>query len=345
MFPPLRSSASPGRAALVVVLLGATATASCGGGAASSTAPAGGAPSQLVVTTTLPALDASRDGSYEVWVTDAAGATRRVGRLGADGAMVAPWNGGIAGALLVTLEPPAGAGAAPSAQTILTGAIAGTHASLSYVGAVTQSGLAMRETPGQFTMFTPSDNGWAGYPSHEESGVWLFNMAPSETPQKDYYVRLAQLQSGWTYEGWMVRDIGTPAAVWLSYGKFLPDWTGAVNEPDDTGWGPFSGVADFRTAQLEDFPGDDWICNPLGYPWSPALKLPLDLREKDAAGKGRWSHVITVEPARDRGEPLTSERPFVLRPYVDPFGDGGPGVARALTFRPAGMPSGSADLR
>ncbi len=345
MFPPLSPSAPLGRSALVAMLLGASATASCGGGAASSTAPGGGAPTQLVVTTTLPALDPVRDGSYDVWAADAAGAMRRVGRLAGDGSMVAPWTGRTIAQVLVTLESPTGSGSAPSAQTILTGAIAGTHASLSYAGAVTQSGLAMRETPGQFTMFTPSNNGYSGYPSHEEAGVWLFNMAPGETPQKDYYVRLAQLQPGWTYEGWMVRDIGTGSAIWLSYGKFIPDWTGAVNEPDDTGWGPFSGVADFRTAQLEDFPGDDWISNPLGYRWPAALTLPLDLREKDAEGKGRWSHVITVEPASDRGEALTTERPFVIRPYVDLFGGAGPGVARPITLRPAGLPSGSADLR
>jgi hypothetical protein len=143
----------------------------------------------------------------------------------------------------------------------------------------------------------------------------------------------------------MVRDLDTPNAIWLSYGKFLPDWTGALNSPDDTGWGPFSGVLDFRTQQLEDFPGDDWISNPLGLPFPSALTLPLDLREKDAAGNLRWSHVITIEPATDRGEPLTTEKPFFIHPYVDSFGDKGPGIARVLTLRTSTLPTGTAELR
>lgn len=143
----------------------------------------------------------------------------------------------------------------------------------------------------------------------------------------------------------MVRDLGQSSEIWLSYGKFLPDWTGAVNSADDTGWGPFSGVLDFRRARTEDFPGDDWISNPLGLPWNPALSLPLDLREHDAQGRLRWSHVITIEPATDRGESLTTERPFFLRPYVDPFGDLPPGIARTITYHPASLPRGTADLR
>jgi hypothetical protein len=194
-------------------------------------------------------------------------------------------------------------------------------------------------------MFTPSDNDSAGYPSHEEAGVWLFNMSPGETPQRDYYVRVTQLQRGWTYEGWMVRDLGTARAIWLSYGKFIPDWTGALNQPDDTGWGPFSGVTDYRVARLEDFPGDDWISNPLRLPWPSELTLPLNLREKDAAGALRWTHVVSIEPATDRGEPITTERPFFLQPYVDAFGDLAPGVARVLTLHASGMPRGSAELR
>jgi hypothetical protein len=223
--------------------------------------------------------------------------------------------------------------------------VRGGRAELGYAGAVTQNDLALNDAPGQFTMFTPSDNAEAGYPSREEAGVWLFNMSPGETAQKDYYVRLTQLQAGWTYEGWMVRDIAQTGEIWLSYGKFVPDWTGAVNQPDDTGWGPFSGVVDFTRARLEDFPGDDWVSNPLGLPLPSGLTLPLNLREKNAQGALRWTHVITIEPARDRGEPLTAERPSFMRPYVDSFGDRAAGIARRLTLRPEGVPSGTAVVR
>ena len=94
---------------------------------------------------------------------------------------------------------------------------------LGVVSALTVGSASMRERPGQFTMFSPSDNGLYGYPSHEESGIWLFNMAPRATEQRDMWVRLTPLREGWIYEGWMVRDIDTPQSIWLSYGKFLPD--------------------------------------------------------------------------------------------------------------------------
>jgi hypothetical protein len=325
------------------VLLGG-AVAACGG-AGSSADVTGPAAHTLVVDLSLPTLDPEREGRYEAWVLDASGVPVSLGRFNAGGSMTFTSPLADPAMIEVTLETPTDTDASPSEQLLARGTFHGSHADLSYVGAITQGDLTLRAAPGQFTMFTPSDNDSAGYPSHEESGVWLFNMSPHDVVPESYYVRMTQLQRGWTYEGWMVRDIGQPGAIWLSYGKFLPDWTGALNQPDDTGWGPFSGVTDFRRARLEDFPGDDWISNPLGLPWTNGLTLPLDLREKDGAGHLRWSHVVTIEPATDRGEPVTTERPFVLRPYVDSFGDLGPGVARTITSHLDGMPHGTADRR
>lgn len=293
----------------------------------------------------LPPLETEREGRYEAWVVDASGRRASLGRFSDGGTHSFPNPLASAASVEVTLEPPRDADPAPSAQLLLRGTVQGGHADLRYEGAVTQGDLSMREFPGQFTMFTPSDNDAHGYPSFEEAGVWLFNMSPAATPQKDYYVRVTQLQPGWTYEGWMVRDFGQPSAIWLSYGKFVPDWTGALNQPDDTGWGPYSGVVDYSAAQLEDFPGDDWISNPLKLPWNPALTLPLDLREKDGSGRVRWTHVISIEPMRDRGEAVSTERPFFMRPYVDPFGDLGPGIARPLTLRVENMPRGTVEVR
>jgi hypothetical protein len=245
----------------------------------------------------------------------------------------------------ITVEPPpARAGGAPR-QVLLRGSFEGRVAVLGVEGAVTNASLPLREKPGQFTMFTPSDNLVGGYPSHEESGIWLFNMAPRDTEQNDMWVRLTPLTPGWVYEGWMVRDFGQPGAIWLSYGKFLPDATGAVNTRDDTGWGPFSGVINFQTAGEEEFPGDDWISNPLSLPFPPQLTLPLDLREKQTNGQLRWTHFITIEPASDRGEPIGSQRPFPLDIYRDTFGDGGPGGPRVITFHRERVPSGTARVR
>jgi hypothetical protein len=317
----------------------------CGGDA---TSPASSSASSIALSLSgLRALDPATEGSYEAWIVDAGGRFHSAGRFSAAAAatLAFPNTASDAKDVWITVEPPGDNDTTPSAQRLLRGTLNGGRADLSIVGAVTQGSLTLRERPGQFTMFSPSDNALNGYPSHEESGIWLFNMQPRQTDQGDMWVRLSQLDNAWTYEGWMVRDIGQPNAIWLSYGKFRPDYTGAVNSRDDTGWGPYSGVLDFRTDGEEEFPGDDWISNPLGYAFPKELSLPLDLREKTASGALRWTHVITIEPASNRGEPIGGERPFFIRPYQDLFGDGAPGIPRAITFRPENIPSGRAELK
>jgi hypothetical protein len=291
----------------------------------------------VLMTTGLPALDAQREGSYEAWAIDGAGVAHSMGAVAPGTSTLMNPIAGLR-AVEITVEPPGARDAVPSPQRLLRGAIDAAAADLTIVGAITQGNLELRRQPGTFTMFSPSNNSWEGYPSHEESGIWLFNVRPRETPQNDAWVRLTQLQPGWTYEGWMVRDFGAPNVVWLSYGKFVPDQTSAVSGRDDTGWGPFSGVLDFHTAGEEEFPGDDWISNPLNFPFPAGLTLPLDLREKTPSGASRWTHVITIEPSLDRGEPIGSERPFFLRLYRDAFGDGGPAVPRVITFHEDAIP-------
>lgn len=308
------------------------------------TAPAIDAGAALDLSTVgLPVLDPAREGAYEAWIIDGQGHAFSAGKFAPGQAVfTSPVGGGRA--FEITVEPPGDTDDLPSSQRLLRGVFRNGSALLAVPGAVTQGDLALREQPGTFTMFSPSNNAADGYPSHEESGIWLFNVRPRDTPQNDQWVRLTQLQAGWTYEGWMVRDFGTPDAIWLSYGKFRPDQTGAVNSRDDTGWGPFSGVTDYLDGE-EEFPGDDWISNPLGYPFPAALTLPLNLREQTTGGASRWTHVITIEPATDRGEPIGSEQPFFIRPYHDPFGDGGPAVPRAITFHGETVPRARVDVR
>ena len=317
---------------------------SCGGDGAAGTEPL--RPSSIVLTlTNLRPLDPVAEGSYEAWLVTA-GRPTSLGRFGAAPSVTLDVSSAISNGaeLWITVERSAST-TGPSAQHLLRGAFHGGVADLSLVGAVTQGALSLRARPGQFTMFSPSDNALNGYPSYEESGVWLFNMSPRTTEQNDMWVRLTQLDPAWTYEGWMVRDFGQPGAIWLSYGKFTPDFTGAVNSRDDTGWGPFSGVVNFKTDGEEEFPGDDWISNPLKLPFPAGLTLPLNLRETTAGGAPRWTHVITIEPASDRGETIGSERPFLLQPYRDPFGLGAPGTARTISFHPEALPSARAEAR
>ena len=332
---PLRASGA------VIVLM----MAGCG---AETTQPASMSATEVTLAfNALRAIDPASEGAYEAWLVDPSGQSRSLGRLAGGATTTFPVSGRIADGsqVRITLEPPGDTDALPSRQMMLRGTLHRGAADLTVVGAITEDALPLRVRPGQFTMFSPSDNALHGYPSNEESGIWLFNMQPAATDQRDMWVRLTQLDEGWTYEGWMVRDIGQEDAIWLSYGKFVPDFTGAINARDDSGWGPFSGVVNFRTLGEEEFPGDDWISNPLNLPFPKALSLPLNLRETDAGGGLRWTHVITIEPTWNRGEPIGSERPFVVRPYQDPFGNGAPGAPRTITFRPDNVPSGTARFR
>lgn len=345
MTPRRRGAGWPGtaRGAAPVAALAALAFVACGGEPTASRST--GTTFSLDVSGLLP-LDASLDGHYQAWAVDGSGATTSLGAIdaGANTTFTLPNPVAEVASFLITYEPRGDADPGPSAQRLLAGRFVNGKATLSVDGALTLNNTPLREKPGQFTMFSPSNNAAAGYPSFEEAGVWLFNMAPRDTPQNDMWVRLTPLQPGWVYEGWMVRDVGLPNAVWLSYGKFLPDATGAINSRDDTGWGEFSGVTDYLKGE-EEFPGDDWIANPLGYRMPGGLALPLDLREKTSGGVGRWTHVITVEPSTDRGEPVATPRPFTVRPYRDPFGDAGPGAPRTITFRADGVPRGEVVLR
>jgi len=332
-----------------VAMLTFALVAACGGGRDDAPTTGPGASSSVQVTVSgLVALDPQTQGTYVVWTIDAAGTARSLGALtvsGSDGALSALAPVTEISQLLVTVQRPGDAALVPSSQTLLRGDWRSGRAVLAIETVVTRGGLPLKQVPGQFTMFSPSDNFRNGYPSFEECGVWLFNMAPRQTPQNDMWVRLTPLTPGWTYEGWMVRDLGAPDAIWLSYGKFLPDASGAVASRDDTGWGAFSGVEDFQTAGEEEFPGDDWFSNPLGFPLPASLRLPLDLREQNAQGGGRWTHVLTIEPITDKGEPIGRERPFAIRPYRDAFGNQAPGIPRTITYRVDGVPRGEAVRR
>jgi hypothetical protein len=324
-----------------------TTLAACGG-AGDVTNPGGNASTSITFSfTALRALDPVTEGSYEAWATGSDAQLRPLGQVAYAPSVTLPLGQplGNGAEIWITVQRPGDGDAVPSAQKLLRGTLHGGAANLTVVGAITQGTLQLRAHPGQFTMFSPSDNALSGYPSHEESGIWLFNMRPELTEQNDMWVRLTQLAPGWTYEGWMVRDIGSASAIWLSYGKFMPDYTGAVNSRDDTGWGPFSGVVDFRTDGEEEFPGDDWISNPLNFALPGGLALPLNLRETDAGGASRWTHVITIEPAWKRGEPIGAERPFLVRPYQDAFGGGAPGTPRTITYRPEAVPVAQVSVR
>ncbi|HZD03582.1 MAG TPA: anti-sigma factor, partial [Longimicrobiales bacterium] len=158
----------PGSLALAVVLV-----VGCGG---DSTGPAPGAPLTLQLHG-LRALDAGTEGTYEGWLVDGGGRATSAGRfdLPASGRVTLEAPAAPASAFLLTVEPPGDEDGVPSDLKLLTGPFRGGEAVLGVTGAVT-SGVPLEPEPGTHVLFTPSDNAELGYPSHEDAGIWLFNI-------------------------------------------------------------------------------------------------------------------------------------------------------------------------
>lgn len=280
------------------------------------------------------------EGSLEVWVQDGRD-TVSVGRPPAGSGSVAsytftqPLDG--ARGVFVTVEPVGDADAFPSKSVLLKGAFDGRSARLTIEGAVTD-GRPLQPDPGAHSLFTTSNNVELGYPSFENAGLWLFSVVPSKNVHGTREVKLTPLRPGWTYEGWIVRQ--SDPALWISYGKFRPDELSLLTSRDDSGAGPFSGDEDYRNAGVEDVPGEEWtttrVAAHLGIEMPAGLALPLQLDAVDAAGAAMWHHAITIEPAFDEVEGPLEGRPFVVRPYENAIGPGGPGEPRVIELvRPA----------
>lgn len=282
----------------------------------------------------LRALDPASEGSYEAWVTDAAGAVHSLGRFVLPASEIVELELPISEArtFSVTVEPPGDVDESPSAQVILAGAFRGGEADLTTHGSVT-AGPPLNDAPGHHSLFTSSNNVKLGYPSYESSGLWMFSIDKTMNRHGTREVMMTPLRQPWLYEGWIVHGYGTPEAIWLSYGKFRPDTHQLLSSRDNTGSGPFSGDEDYRNGGIEDVPGEEWTVNPTGLPFPEQLSLPLQLDSVDADGNAIWTHVISIEPAFNEFEPLRSEVPFLMQPYKNPVGAGGPGVPRKILFQ------------
>ena len=233
--------------------------------------------------------------------------------------------------VFITVEPPDDTDEGPSRSVLLHGTFRGDVAQLTIEGAVTD-GRALEDAPGAHSLFTTSNNVALGYPSYENAGLWLFSVAPTRNRHGTREVKLTPLTPGWVYEGWIVHQ--REPRVWLSYGKYRPDELSLLTSRDDSGAGPFSGDEDFRNAGVEDVPGEEWttdrVALQLGIAWPDGLDLPIALDGVDATGRPLWHHVITIEPAADEAERPLDGRPFILQPYENPIGPGGPGEPRVI---------------
>lgn len=301
----------------------------------------------------LPALDTASEGTYEAWVIDRDARIHSAGRFAAPAtphdeillSSPVPWFTHV----MVTVEPPGVDDHQPSAHKLLGGRFDQGAAALSVTGYVTIAGVPLEPQPGTHVLGTPSNDGAHGKPSVEDAGLWLYNVG-GDTLDGSFYLTFTPLTVGWAYEGWIVRDFGTPEAIWISYGKFRPDGFRQANSRDDTGLGFYSGRRDYEFALALEvrYPGDDWLDDVVGVAAPGGLSLPLDLNGNAAAGEpSRWTHVITIEPWEPLrpAEPPDRAAPFFLQPYRNPVGEAGPTVPRAIEFQPGTVPGGTATIR
>ncbi len=301
----------------------------------------------VVQLTRLESVDTSADGTLHAWVIDLDGTIRSAGPIPTAGETSVRVASPDPEFIMVTLEPPGDSDDRPSAHKLVGGRFNDGFAVLAVDRYVT-AGMSLEEDPGRHILATLSDNLGSGQNDNEDAGIWLFD--PSvDTLDAKYYQDFAPLTEGWAYEGWVVRDYGAPGAVWVSYGKFLPDGFRQANSRDDTGVGYFSGVTAFERAfpLFVRFPGDDFLSDSLGYVLPAGISLPLDLNGDLSSGvASRWTHVITIEPwghNRDAERPEES-RPFVLEPYRNAIGEADPAVPRLIEFHPEHLPGGTATI-
>jgi hypothetical protein len=336
------------RTGFQALILAGVATAGCSDGVVG---PSSGRPEIEIDIQGLAPLHATTDGTYEVWVVDTAGAVLSAGRFafqGEDAITVAspledPAN------IMVTVEPPGDDDRTPSLVKLLGGKFgANGEAELDVTGYVTPVGIPLETAPGVHVLSTAS--GRANDAGLAAAGLWLID-ARVDSTDASFFQTFTQLTKGWTYEGWVVRDRGSPDAVWLSYGQFLPNNIRKARFRDDTGIGPFSGFVDYERAMPGEihYPGDDWIANPGAYPVPGAISLPLDLNGYAAAGEAsRWTHVITIEPRHEpdgvRTELPWEATPFFLQPYGNVIGEAAPEQPRTIGFVPGSLPRGTARI-
>jgi len=208
---------------------------------------------------------------YEGWAILGGPASTGKFNLGAGSQLVTPSGSPIPGntfatgrnlsaasAIVITIEPPGDADAAPAATKYLGGDLSGNTAALR-AGHAAALGNDFAGATGKYILATPTN----GSNTNENSGIWFLSLASGSPAQG---LSLPVLPSGWRYEGWAVIG-GTPVT------------TGVFTNPASADLAaPFSGAQ-----SGPPFPGEDFLTN------APAgLVFPTDL----ANGRA----VISIEP-------------------------------------------------
>lgn len=284
----------------------------------------------------LAVLDAATEGSYEGWVIDGGGTALSTGKFVLDASGMHTFDSPIAAPMtfVLTVEPPGDNDAIPSDQKLLGGLFTGGTATLSALGFVSVDASADFSTsPGTHVLLTPT----TATATDDDGGIWLIDPGTGMST-----VSLPALNDGWVYEGWVVYEPGTTMQTAISYGKYEPQPNGTLSTRDSDAAGPLSGApGDLMAGPL--VPGGDFVmANGETVPGS--IALPFDFNGDDiVSGDSKWMHVISIEPSFDEGEASLDAVPFQLKPFGNPFGDGGPTDMRTInTLSP--LPTGTATI-
>ena len=206
-------------------------------------------------------------------------------------------------AIILTIEPNGDTDTTPAATKYLAGNVSTLSASLT-VGNASALGDDFSTASGDYILATPTDTDG----TNENSGIWFLSLA---TGSPAVGLTLADLPSGWVYEGWAVIE-GTPVT------------TGTFTDRSDVDLSaPFSG-----TEAGPPFPGEDFLNNaPSG------LTFPTDLAGATA--------VISIEPSPD-----DAATPFTLKPLVgDIPSNATDHVTYAMDNNSSGFPTGTASIK
>ena len=314
---------------VIATMMAAVLTLACGDDATE--------PQNLTLSVTFNNLAPLTNGTYEGWVIDANGQPNSTGTftLNSNGQHTFMSPIPEPSMFVLTVEPPNDTDPTPSDQKLLGGPFVNGTAQLSALGFVTVDASAdFAGSPGTHVLLTPT----TATSEDDDAGIWLIQPpAPGGAPTAT--VTLPVLTAGWVYEGWVVYGPGTSMESPVSYGKFTPQSDGTVSGRDSDAAGPLSGAPGNLEAG-PPFPGSDFVAMN-GNAIPPGLQLRFDFNGDDATqGDSQWMHVISIEPSFDQGEGTLNATPFLLKPFGNPFGDGGPTDARTIAAL-APLPTGT----
>ena len=283
----------------------------------------------------LAVLDPATEGSYEGWVIDASG-PQSTGKFVLDPSGMHTFEIPIAEPMMfvLTVEAPGDSDAIPSDQKLLGGPFANGVATLSALGFVSVDASAdFAASPGTHVLLTPT----TAATTDDDGGIWMIDPGTGTST-----VSLPALTTGWTYEGWVVYGPGTTMQTAISYGKYEPQVDGTLSVRDSDAAGPLSGAPGNLMAG-PPVPGGDFVMAN-GETVPNGIALPFDFNGDDVLiGDSQWMHVISIEPSFDGGEASLDAVPFQLKPFGNPFGDGGPTDMRTITAL-SPLPTGTATI-